>query len=358
MRNNNKKVSFSQKFDNFLNKDMNIVKNWKYYIIAPLVIVFVAIIVFACLGFNLGIDFTGGTILKVNFGTDISNSEYNNYKSEIESILNDNNIKKYSLQKEGSTEDASISIKFQDINGKTEEEMADVISAVIEQIESSLNPDNSIPNFNVEDSQRIGASASDNLIRNALLSIGLAVLLMLIYIAIRFEFASGIAAIVALLHDVLIMCAIVIICRIQVNSSFIAALITIIGYSINNTIVIFDRIRENLRKDEYSKTTNAQMVDISVRQTLTRTIYTSLTTILSVALLAIIGVSSIREFLFPIIIGLFAGTYSSIFLSGTIWSFIYNRSKDKRLQKRLKEDKKKKETTSVKTENSEDKIVV
>lgn len=358
MRNNNKKVSFSQKFDNFLNKDMNIVKNWKYYIIAPLVIVFVAIIVFACLGFNLGIDFTGGTILKVNFGTDISNSEYNNYKSEIESILNDNNIKKYSLQKEGSTEDASISIKFQDINGKTEEEMADVISAVIEQIEVTLNPDNTIPNFNVEDSQRIGASASDNLIRNALLSIGLAVLLMLIYIAIRFEFASGIAAVVALLHDVLIMCAMVIICRIQVNSSFIAALITIIGYSINNTIVIFDRIRENLRKDEYSKTTNAQMVDISVRQTLTRTIYTSLTTILSVALLAIIGVSSIREFLFPIIIGLFAGTYSSIFLSGTIWSFIYNRSKDKRLQKRLKEDKKKKETTSVKTENSEDKIVV
>lgn len=358
MRNNNKKVSFSQKFDNFLNKDMNIVKNWKYYIIAPLVIVFVAIIVFACLGFNLGIDFTGGTILKVNFGTDISNSEYNNYKSEIESILNDNNIKKYSLQKEGSTEDASISIKFQDINGKTEEEMADVISAVIEQIEVTLNPDNTIPNFNVEDSQRIGASASDNLIRNALLSIGLAVLLMLIYIAIRFEFASGIAAIVALLHDVLIMCAMVIICRIQVNSSFIAALITIIGYSINNTIVIFDRIRENLRKDEYSKTTNAQMVDISVRQTLTRTIYTSLTTILSVALLAIIGVSSIREFLFPIIIGLFAGTYSSIFLSGTIWSFIYNRSKDKRLQKRLKEDKKKKETTQVKTENSEDKIVV
>ena len=231
MRNNNKKVSFSQKFDNFLNKDMNIVKNWKYYIIAPLVIVFVAIIVFACLGFNLGIDFTGGTILKVNFGTDISNSEYNNYKSEIESILNDNNIKKYSLQKEGSTEDASISIKFQDINGKTEEEMADVISAVIEQIEVTLNPDNTIPNFNVEDSQRIGASASDNLIRNALLSIGLAVLLMLIYIAIRFEFASGIAAIVALLHDVLIMCAMVIICRIQVNSSFIAALITIIGYS-------------------------------------------------------------------------------------------------------------------------------
>lgn len=348
------KISFSQKYDNFLNKDLKIVKNWKYYFIAPLTILFIAVIMFAVLGFNLGIDFTGGTILKVNFGTDISTTQYNNYKSNIETILKSNNIKNYSLQKEGSTEDASISIKFQDVNGKSEEEMAEITTSIKEQITEKINPDDSIPNFDVSDSQRIGASASDNLIKNALLAVSIATVLMLIYIAIRFEFASGIAAIVALLHDVLIMCALVIICRIQINSSFIAALITIIGYSINNTIVIFDRIRENLRKEEYAKTTNAQMVDISVKETLTRTIYTSLTTILSVALLAIIGVSSIREFLFPIIIGLFAGTYSSIFISGTIWSFIYNKSKDKKLQKRLKE----KNDEENKKSNSEDKIIV
>ena len=87
------KISFSQKYDNFLNKDLKIVKNWKYYFIAPLTIIFIAIIMFAVLGFNLGIDFTGGTILKVNFGTDISTTQYNNYKSNIETILKSNNIK-------------------------------------------------------------------------------------------------------------------------------------------------------------------------------------------------------------------------------------------------------------------------
>ena len=355
----NNKTSLKAKYNAFLQKDFNLAKNWKYYFAAPLVIILAAIIVFACIGFNLGIDFTGGTILKVSFGTDISATEYNTYKSDIETILKDNKITKYSMQKEGSTEDAAISIKFQDLSGMNEEDMAEVISELKADIEAKLNPENANSQFEVEDSQRIGASASASLLKNALLAVSIATVLMLIYIAIRFEFASGIAAIVALLHDVLLMCAMVIICRIQINSSFIAALITIIGYSINNTIVIFDRIRENLRNPEHAKTTNAKMVDISVKQTLTRTIYTSITTIMSVLLLAIIGVDSIREFLFPIIIGLFAGTYSSIFVSGSIWSFIYKREKDKRLQKRLEEDKKQKENPTKKSsENPEEKIIV
>lgn len=358
MRNQPKKQnSLSKKYNEFLQKDFNIVKNWKYYLAAPIVIILAAIIVFACIGFNYGIDFTGGTIVKVNFGTDISASQYNEYKSNIESILKDNKISNYSLQKEGSNEDAAISIKFQDIKGYDEKQMEEVISNIKSEIISTINPNDQIANFEVEDSQRIGASASSNLLKNALLAISIATVLMLIYIAIRFEYASGIAAIVALLHDVLIMCSLVIICRIQINSSFIAALITIIGYSINNTIVIFDRIRENLRKPELTKTTNAQMVDLSVKETLTRTIYTSLTTIISILLLAVIGVSSIREFLIPILIGLLAGTYSSIFVSGTIWSFIYKRSKDKRLQKRLA-DKKAEQTKKSKKSESEDKIVV
>lgn len=352
----NKKSAFSQKFDALMQKDFNLVKNWKYYFAAPLVIILAAIIVFACIGFNLGIDFTGGTIVEVKFGTSISDTQYNQYKTWIEDSVKDNGITNYSLQREGSQEDASIAIKFQDIKGYSEEDMAEVISALKADITEAINPDDSIANFEVEDSQRIGASASGSLIKNALLAITVATLLMLVYIAIRFEFASGIAAIVALLHDVLIMCAMVIICRIQINSSFIAALITIIGYSINNTIVIFDRIRENLRKEEYKKHTNAQLLDVSVKQTLTRTINTSITTMVSILLLAVIGVSSIREFLIPILIGLIAGTYSSIFVSGTIWSFIYNRSKDKRLQKRVEEEKNKSKQTT--TGNPEDKIVV
>lgn len=358
MSNSNNKTSLGAKYNEFLKKDFNIAKNWKYYFAVPLVIILVAVIVFACIGFNLGIDFTGGTIIKVNFGTDISNNDYNQYKSDIEKIVKNYGITNYSLQKEGTNDEGAISIKFQDIKGKNEEKMTKILSDIKDDIVAKINPNDEISNFKVEDSQRIGASASTNLLKNALLAVSIATVLMLIYIAIRFEFASGVAAIVALLHDVLIMCAMVIICRIQINSSFIAALITIIGYSINNTIVIFDRIRENLRKDEYKKTTNAQMLDISIKQTMTRTIYTSLTTVLSVALLAIIGVSSIREFLFPIIIGLVAGTYSSIFISGTIWSFIYNRDKDRRLQKRIADEKNKEKKKLVAGENPDDKIVV
>lgn len=233
--------------------------------------------------------------------------------------------------------------------------MAEVITSIKEEITKKINPSNELSNFEVEDSQRIGASASSALLKNALLAVSIATVLMLIYIAIRFEFASGISAIIALLHDVLIMCAMVIICRIQINSSFIAALITIIGYSINNTIVIFDRIRENLRKEEYRKSTNAALFETSLKETLTRTIFTSITTILSILLLAVIGVSSIREFLIPILIGLVAGTYSSIFVSGSIWTFIYKRSKDKKLQKKIEEEK---NANKNKVGNPEEKIVV
>lgn len=349
------KTSLSQKYNAFLQKDFNIVKNWKYYFAVPVVIILAAIIVFACIGFNLGIDFTGGTIVKVNFGTDITSSQYTHYKATIEDVVKDNGIVNYSLQREGDTSNASISIKFQDIKNYDEEQMAEVIASIKEEITKQINPSNELSNFEVEDSQRIGASASSALLKNALLAVSIATVLMLIYIAIRFEFASGISAIIALLHDVLIMCAMVIICRIQINSSFIAALITIIGYSINNTIVIFDRIRENLRKEEYRKSTNAALFETSLKETLTRTIFTSITTILSILLLAVIGVSSIREFLIPILIGLVAGTYSSIFVSGSIWTFIYKRSKDKKLQKKIEEEK---NANKNKVGNPEEKIVV
>lgn len=350
----NKFISaISNKYNAFLQKDFNLVKNFKFTVLVPVVILLVAVIMFACLGFNLGLDFTGGTILKVNFGTDISNAEYNTYKTSLENVLKDNGITKYTLQKEGSTTEASVSVKFQDVKGKSEAQMNDLVETVKTEITEQINPNNTIPNFSVEDGQRIGASASSSLLTNALLAVSIAIILMLIYIAIRFEFASGVAAIIALLHDVILMCSFVIICRIQINSSFIAALITIIGYSINNTIVIFDRVRENLRRENLQSKTNAEIVDISVKDTLTRTIYTTLTTVVSVLLLAIIGVSAIREFLLPILFGLIAGTYSSIFISGPIWSFIYKKDKDKRLKKKLEQEKKGK-----KEEIPDDKIVV
>ena len=144
----------------------------------------------------------------------------------------------------------------------------------------------------------------------------LACILMLIYIAIRFELNFGIAAILALLVDVLTMISLYGLLHIEINSPFIAAVLIILGYSINNTIVVFDRVRENMR---IGKVHGDELVNLSVRQTLSRTISTSITTILAVVALLIMGTPSLRSYVLPVMMGLIAGTYSSIFVSGSIW---------------------------------------
>ncbi len=166
----------------------------------------------------------------------------------------------------------------------------------------------------------VSATISGELLTDAILAICLSIVLMLVYIAFRFEVSSGISAVVALLHDILIMFSFMAIFHIEISSSFIAALITILGYSINNTIIVFDRIREN-KKSVYHKTSTATFIaNQSIRETLVRSINTSITTLLTIGMVAIIGVASIRIFALPIIAGLLAGTYSSIFISPSIWA--------------------------------------
>ena len=150
---------------------------------------------------------------------------------------------------------------------------------------------------------------------------------MLIYIAIRFDVFSGVSALLALVHDVLIMCAFMVFFRsvYQVNSSFIAAILTIVGYSINNTIIIFDRIRENAKKAGLSQLPRMDIVETSVSTTLSRTINTSLTTLITLVTLYIFGVEAIREFAFPLIVGMLAGSYSSMLLSGQVWAMWMDR---------------------------------
>ncbi len=183
------------------------------------------------------------------------------------------------------------------------------------------------------------ASFSAELLWSALAAILASVVLMLIYIAFRFELTSGLSAIIALFHDILIMFCFMVIFRIEINSTFIAALITILGYSINNTIVIFDRIREN-KKSELAKTSNAAFVaNKSVSETLLRSLNTTLTTLLTIGMVAVLGVRDIKIFALPIIIGLLAGTYSSIFISPAIWASWKDRKK-KGSQSETKEVKK------------------
>jgi len=168
----------------------------------------------------------------------------------------------------------------------------------------------------------IGASVSSELTRNSLISLSIAVIAMLIYVAVRFEFKFGVSAIIALLHDILITVAIYAIFNVPVNTPFIVAILTIVGYSINDTIVIFDRIRENINK--MRRSSPAEVANISVTQTMSRSINTTLTTLFTIIAVNVF-VPSVREFTFPLIIGIACGAYSSIFIASPVWVMLKNR---------------------------------
>ncbi len=199
-------------------------------------------------------------------------------------------------------------------------DMDDVTSQVRAQLEREMTA--KYPNFRFVSIDHVSAIAGHDLLSNAIKALLIAFVCMLIYIAIRFSPLSGCAALFALVHDILIMCAFMIFFRgiFQVNSSFIAAILTIVGYSINNTIIIFDRIRETRTKPGYTQADMMDVVEVSVSSTLSRTINTTLTTLFTLVCLYIFGVSSIKEFAFPLLVGMLAGTYSSVLLSGQVWA--------------------------------------
>ena len=194
------------------------------------------------------------------------------------------------------------------------------------------------PNFSFVSIDHVSAIAGRDLLSNAVKALLIAFAGMLIYIAIRFDVFSGLAALFGLAHDVLIMMAFMVFFRAvyQVNSSFIAAILTIVGYSINNTIIVFDRIRETAKKPGYSEKSRREIVEMSVGATLSRTINTTLTTLITLAALYIFGVESIREFAFPLIVGMLAGTYSSVLLSGQVWSAWVEKAHAKKFAKAKK----------------------
>jgi preprotein translocase subunit SecF len=174
--------------------------------------------------------------------------------------------------------------------------------------------------------QKVGPAIGEQLKKQAVISLAAAAVGMLIYITYRFEFKFGIAATAALLHDVLIVLAVYAIMQIPINTSFIAAMLTIVGYSINATIVIFDRIREN-RGFMKKGTSLVDLVNLSIKQTMARSINTSLTTLFTIGMIYILGVSAIKEFALPLIVGILAGTYSSVLIAGPLWAIWKGREK-------------------------------
>ena len=299
-------------------------KNFKVALIIPAVIIVVCIVLSLCgHGMNLGIDFTGGSLLTYDMGGEFD-------VEDVYSALATAGIDEYQVAKSGEGVQDTLQIRLKS-------EMSD--EAHRNALDDALFT--SFPDASFITQEYVGAVAGRDLIANAFYSVLIVAACLLIYIAIRFDFRSGLTAVLALLHDVVIMiCGMVLFSGMfQANSSFIAAMLTIVGYSINNTIIIFDRIRENQKLGEFRGKSRMELVDVSVRQTLTRTINTSITTLITIVLLFILGGNSIREFAFPIIVGIVAGVYSSVMLSGQTWAYIIDHNLLSRKAKSAKPSK-------------------
>lgn len=277
----------------------NIIEKRNIFFIISAVIILAGIVSFFVQGFNTDIDFKGGTEITINLGKDGFND-----KAIRKSIEGVKGVEIASVQKAEATgtKQAIVIVNYLD-----DTQTKNVKAAV----EKDLNGAKVSSMTNI--SPKIGAE----LWQSALTSIAIVAILMLIYITFRFEVLSGVSAVIALLHDMLVMISFYTIFRIPVNTSFIAAILTILGYSINATIVIFDRIRENTRFAK--KVPFADIVNKSIWQTIARSTNTSLTTLFTLVVLYIIGVPSIKEFALPLIIGVVCGTYSSVFLAGQFW---------------------------------------
>lgn len=270
------------------------------------------------MGINVGIDFSGGMSMQYIMGEAVT-------QSDIEGVLNGIGLKDYAVSVQGTGKD-SINIRIKAID---EDGVQGVQASITEALQAKY------PNAAIYgDVNYVGPVAGATLLRNAFLSVLIAALCMLIYIAIRFDFNSGAAAVLGLVHDVLIMLSFMVILRsfVQMNSSFIAAMLTIVGYSINNTIIIFDRIRENARKMA-SSTPRVDVVNRSIKECLGRTINTTLTTLVTIVCLYIFGVSSIREFALPIIVGIISGVYSANMINGYVWAFLEEKKRAKKAAK-------------------------
>lgn len=282
---------------------MDIIKNRKKFFAVSLIIICIGIVTMIINSvsgkgaLNYDVEFTGGTSMDIDIGGDFRNSDISDIIKDVTG--------QSAPQVQRVTGTNEVSIKMQSIDSETR-------TALIEALNEKYT------DMEVHDVSDVGGTISGEMQRAALLAILVSCGAMLVYISIRFkDFRAGASAIFALVHDVLVVLAFYAVLRIPVNNSFIAAILTVLGYSINATIVIFDRIREN--KSNFRVNETADKINKSVTQTLARSVNTSLTTLFTIGTVYILGVQSIKEFALPLIIGIISGAYSSIFLAGAVW---------------------------------------
>lgn len=273
-------------------------------------------------GFNMGIDFTGGTIMDLRFEKAVN-------INDIRSVLNEYNLSNSTIQLSGesssSTEAQNVMIRTIDLE---EQERKDVMAALSDKL----------GNYQVLREEKVGATMGTELIMNAIYATIISWLLIIAYVSYRFEFKFGIAAVLGLVHNVIIVLGAFALTQRQVDSSFIAALLTIIGYSINDTIVIFDRIRENLKLHFRKNGDIVELVNVSIFQTMTRSIYTVCTVLFATFALYFFGGDTTKDFAFAMLIGFFCGAYTSIFIASPLWVTFRRFSDRRKIAKRAAEN--------------------
>lgn len=362
--------------------NFDFIKNRKAFFIIVAVVLVIGCASFILRGFNVDIDFIGGTTIQLDMNKELNAADLDEIKATISAMeVGDAPDKLYysepaveeSAEAESEAESETESSEAQeavqeeaDVVNEAETAETEEAEALTEELPSiQIKPQVSTIQKAGEGTQviiklleidsvtrdavcnilaaeygldltvdlmgvtNVGASVSADLRTAAIIATLIAILLMLVYISFRFEILSGLTAVICLAHDIFVMFAVYSLLQIPLNSTMIAAILTILGYSINATIIVFDRIRENVKLN--SKDKFEENVDRSIKQTLTRSLNTTLTTLFTIGMVYILGVDSIKQFALPIIVGVFAGLFSSVCLAGNIWAILKKAFNKKRV---------------------------
>jgi len=297
---------------NNLNKDykqfsFDFVGRRKIFFIIIAVIFIVGMISFFTRGFNWDIDFTGGAFMEFNLNKEVTDEDEKNVESIVEEVIG---FKPSSVQKSGNpTRQILIRTKSLD-------------TEVRDAVFNALADEYDLSSKDIFISNNVDPTVGAALAKDTIIAVVSAVILMLIYITIRFDFFSGLSTILCLIHDMFVMLTFYSILQIPMSITVIAAFLTILGYSINATIIIFDRVRENAKLKKGTGTSFSQIINESTSQTLSRSINTTVTTLVVLICVYIIGVPTIKAFVLPLMVGIIAGLFSSICVSGPLWDLI------------------------------------
>ena len=285
-----------------ISKDIKFSLLYKKLNILSLILIALSISFLLFKGLNLGDDFKGGTLIEIR--TENSNINI----AEIRQSFLNMNLGDVTVKKFGQKNDYLVKIEMKETDNEN------FIKSINDKLSSDLGSQ-----INFRRVENVGPKVSNELLRDGLLAISLSLAAMLFYIWIRFEWQFSLGAILALVHDVIVTLGIFSLLTYEINLSIVAAVLTIVGYSMNDTVVIFDRIRENLKK--YSKISTSDICDTSINETLSRTLITSVTTLLALLSIYIFGGEILKGFSFAMIIGVIVGTYSSIFVAAPILNY-------------------------------------